>query len=165
MCVERVLNVNLKERRTAMETVTEASTWPYLIYAVVAVGLTVGLAMTLHRHGRTFLNELFPDQPDIARGLNSLLVTGFFMCNLGYGFLISRTEPGATQFEATESLIQKLGVLLLSLGCIHFVNMAVLWRIRRNMTETVNVPMPATTMVMPPPPMGEPTLNPVAWSG
>ena len=127
-------------------------TWPYVIYALVAIGLTVGLANTLHRHGKMFLIELFPENVQIAKAINSMLVTGFFMLNLGYGFLISRIEAASTPFEATESLIQKLGVLLVSLGVIHFINMAVFWKIRRNLTESTSVPMPADVMVSPPPP-------------
>lgn len=126
-------------------------TWPYVIYAIVAIGLTVGLAWILNRHGKVFLAELFPDNKPVAKAINSLLTTGFFMLNLGYGFLISRTDEAATAFEATEGLIQKLGVLLVSLGVIHFVNMAVFWRIRRNLTENHGVPIAASTMVAPPP--------------
>lgn len=127
-------------------------TWPYTIYALCAVGLTVGLAFTLHRHGKVFLAELFPENVKIAKAVNSLLVTGFFMLNTGYAFLISRTELTTDRFVATENLIQKLGVLLLSLGIIHFINMAVFWKIRRNITETAGVPVPYNTMVPPPPP-------------
>ncbi len=138
----------------------DAATWPYVIYALVAIALTVGLAMTLHRHGKMFLIELFPDNVQVAKAINSMLVTGFFMLNLGYGFLISRTEASATAFEATEGLIQKLGVLLVSLGAIHFVNMAVFWKIRRNLTESTSVPLPADVMVPPPPAyIEEPAVN------
>jgi uncharacterized membrane protein len=127
-------------------------TWPYAIYATVAIGLTVLLAMTLSRHGKVFLAELFPENTAVAKAINSLLVTGFFMVNLGYSFMISKTEPAATVYLATEGLIRKLGVLLLSLGVMHFVNMAVFWRIRRNLTNETAIPVPANAMVMPPPP-------------
>ena len=126
-------------------------TWYYTVYALCAVALTVGLAFTLHRHGKVFLTELFPENVRIAKAINSLLVTGFFMLNTGYAFLISRTEATTDQFVATENLIQRLGVLLLSLGVIHFINMAVFWKIRRNITETTGVPVPYNTMVPPPP--------------
>jgi len=125
--------------------------WPYVIYSVVAIALTTGLAMTLNRHGKVFLAELFPNNVAVAKAINSLLLTGFFMLNLGYSFLISRTEEASTSFEATEGLIQKLGILLVSLGAIHFMNMAVFWRIRRNMTADAGVPVPANTYVAPPP--------------
>jgi len=129
----------------------EPIAWPYAIYALTAIVLTVGLANMLHRNGKVFLAELFPGEPNVARAVNSLLLTGFFMLNLGYGFLISKVEPATTAFAAMESLIQRLGVLLVSLGVIHFVNMFVLWKIRRSMTETTGVPVAANVMVPPPP--------------
>ena len=129
----------------------DAVTWPYVIYAGTAVTLTVVLAYTLHNNGKVFLAELFPDNVPVAKAINSLLVTGFFMLNLGYGFLISRTEPAATTFEATEGLIQRLGILLVSLGVIHFVNMGVLWKIRRNLKETGTLPIAPDAFVPPPP--------------
>lgn len=130
----------------------DAVTWPYVTYALVSIVLTVGLAYTLHRNGKVFLAEMFSDNQRVAKAVNSLLVTGFFMLNLGYAFLISRTEAAATTFEATEGLIQKLGVLLVSLGVIHFLNMAVFWRIRRAITPTMGVPVAPTRTVAPPPP-------------
>jgi len=129
----------------------EPAAWPYAIYAITAIALTVGLANTLHRNGRVFLAELFPDEPAIAKAINSLLLTGFFMLNLGYGFLIGKVEAATTTFGATESLVQRLGVLLVSLGVIHFMNMAVLWKIRRSMTRVAGVPVAANAMVSPPP--------------
>jgi len=138
-------------------------TWPYITYALVAICLTVGLAMILSRHGKIFLMELFPDDTRLAKAINSMLVTGFFMLNLGYGFLISRIDAAETAFQATAGLIQKLGVLLVSLGVIHFVNIAVFWKIRRNLTENLAVPVPASTMVPPPP--GPATPAPVTPGG
>jgi len=130
----------------------ESAIWPYAIYAIASIGLTVGLARTLFHNGKAFLAQLFPDDTNVAKAINSLLVTGFFMLNLGYAFLMSKAEATSTTFEATEQLIRQLGVLLISLGVIHFVNMAVFWKIRRNITETASVPAPYTTTVTPPPP-------------
>lgn len=132
----------------------EAAVWPYAIYAMSALTLTIGLAWTLFNNGKIFLLELFPESPRIAKSINSLLVTGFFMLNLGYALLISRTEEALTRFEATQHLIQQLGILLVSLGVIHFINMAVFWRIRRHLTESASVPVPFTNTVTPPPPAG-----------
>lgn len=130
----------------------ESAVWPYALYALCSIGLTVGLAYTLHNNGKIFLAQIFPDDYKVAKAVNSLLVTGFFMLNLGYAFLMSKAEATTSTFQATEQLIQQLGVLLLSLGVIHFINMAVFWKIRRNMTQTLGVPTSFTTTVAPPPP-------------
>lgn len=129
----------------------ESAIWPYALYALASIVLTVGLANTLFRNGKVFLAQLFPDDR-VAKSINSLLVTGFFMLNLGYAFLMSRAEATATTFEATELLIQQLGVLLLSLGFIHFLNMGLLWKIRRSMTQAGGVPTRYNAKVSPPPP-------------
>lgn len=126
---------------------------PFVIYSTASIGLTLGLAVTLHRNGKVFLAEIFDDDRAMARAINNLLVTGFFMVNLGYAFLISRAKETATAFEASVALMNQLGVLLVSLGVLHFVNMGVIWRVRKNMSnKAVAVPVAPTHRLPPPPP-------------
>ncbi|GJM37778.1 MAG: hypothetical protein DHS20C19_11450 [Acidimicrobiales bacterium] len=128
-------------------------TTSYFIYAIAAIGLTGVLARTLFRNGKVFLRDVFDDNEGMAEAVNHLLVVGFYMLNLGYAFLIFRTEETATSVEAAENLITKLGVLLLSLGIIHFVNIAVFWRLRRRNEAVFELPpIAATSYVAPPPP-------------
>ncbi len=128
-------------------------TTSYLIYAIAAIGLTGVLARTLFANGKVFLRDVFAENEGMAEAVNHLLVVGFYMLNLGYAFLLFRTEETATAVEATENLVTKLGVLLLSLGVIHFVNIAVFWRLRRRNEQRVELPpVSATTFVAPPPP-------------
>ncbi len=103
----------------------------YGAYAVITVSLTVWLARTLSRNGAVFLEDVFHDSPKMAEAVNSLLVVGFYLLNLGYGALIMKAERGDTVIQAVEVLAWKLGALLLSLGLMHFVNLYVFYRIRR----------------------------------
>lgn len=105
--------------------------WSYLVYAVVAIGLTVWLASTLFRNGALFLEEVFVDNPAMAKAVNHLLVVGFYMLNLGWAFLNLRGDRPVDGVEAVENLASKLGLLLLTLGVIHFANLYVFQRIRR----------------------------------
>ncbi len=104
----------------------------YVIYGTVAVSLVVWLARTLFANGTVFLEDVFTDKPKMAQAVNRLLVIGFYMLNLGYALLLL---PGGNRpqdnIEASELLIRKLGILLASLGVIHFVNMYVFWKIRQ----------------------------------
>jgi len=114
----------------------------YALYAAIAIGLVVWLARTLFHSGGTFLEDVFPEQPKLAVSLNRLLVTGFYMLNLGYALLLLPGDEPATSVEAAELLITKLGILLLSLGVIHFINMYVFWRIRqRKVIESAAPPV------------------------
>jgi len=125
--------------------------WTYLIYSMAAIGLTAVLARTLFANGAVFLADVFEGKPGMAKAVNQLLVVGFYMLNLGYAFLIFQTNGASTGLEATENLVTKLGLLLVSLGVIHFVNMAVFWKIKRSGEMDLYVPAVPTTFVPPPP--------------
>jgi len=115
--------------------------WVYAVYAACAVTLTVWLAITLYRNGAVFLEEVF-DRKEIAVAVNRLLVTGFFMVNLGYAmFLIETNSPTASTADAVQLLVRKLGILLLTLAAVHFVNVYVFWKLRRR-NEVRHLPPP-----------------------
>ena len=87
----------------------------------------------------------------MARAVNRMLVVGFYMLNLGYGFLLFRLGGAETTLAATENLVTRLGMLLVSLGVIHFVNIAVFWKIKRGSERDKYIPAVPTAMVPPPP--------------
>jgi len=103
----------------------------YLTYGAISVGLTIWLARTLFRNGAVFLTDAFEDHPELAEAVNRLLVVGFYLLNLGYAFLTLRSERAPDAVGALETLVTKLGFLLVSLGVLHFANMYVIYRIRR----------------------------------
>jgi hypothetical protein len=124
-----------------------------LIYVVVAVGLTVWLARTLFHNGTAFLHDVFADKPELAEAVNRLLVTGFYMLNLGYALYILRASRGYDGFEAVQFLVNRLALLLVTLAGIHFVNVFVFWRIRAR-REQRHLPTPiAPQMLVPPAPV------------
>ena len=122
----------------------------YLIYGAVSVSLVVYLARTLFRNGEVFLEDVFADRPELAAAVNKLLVIGFYLLNLGYAFLLLRSNDAPTALDATEILIRKLGILLISLGILHFANMYLFYRIRqRGQEPTMPPPVPPQVAVDP----------------
>ena len=104
----------------------------YAAYAAISVALTVFLARTLSKNGEVFLDEVFPDNARMASAVNQLLVVGFYLLNLGYAFLTLKAGHSlVSAVSAVELFASKLGGLLVSLGVFHFVNMLILYRIRR----------------------------------
>lgn len=124
----------------------------YATYAVIAVGLTIWIARTLFKNGAVFLEEVFPDSPKMAEAVNRLLVVGFYLVNLGYASLILKAQRPYTVSDAIEALAQKLGLLLLSLGAMHFANLYVFHRIRRRAKLNHLPPPVAPQMHLPPGP-------------
>ncbi|HVF31771.1 MAG TPA: hypothetical protein VM933_01930 [Acidimicrobiales bacterium] len=112
----------------------------YLTYAAVSVGLIVWLARTLFAHGQVFLEGVFEDNPKMAESVNRLLVIGFYMVNLGYAALLLQANAATDGVTAVEILVRKLGVLLVSLAGLHFVNLYVFTRIRRRAGAAVLPP-------------------------
>jgi hypothetical protein len=104
----------------------------YLTYLAISIALTVWVARTLHASGRIFLLDAFHGNEALADSVNQLLVVGFYLINIGYIAIALKTEqPLATIREAIELESQKIGVVLLILGFMHFFNMFVLARMRR----------------------------------
>ena len=105
--------------------------WMYLTYLLVSVGLTVWVATTLSRNGLVFLADVFADEK-LAKAVNQLLVMGFYLLNLGYVTVTMRSSQTISDTsEALETLSSKVGLVLLVLGVLHFLNVFVLGRYRR----------------------------------
>jgi hypothetical protein len=123
-----------------MTETTNYLVWVYVAYAAAALALTVWLAQTLYHNGAVFLEEVF-DRKEVAVAVNRLLVTGFFMINLGYAMFLLKSNDAANATRAIELLVQKLGILLLTLAAVHFVNVWLFWRLRRR-NEVRHLPPP-----------------------
>ncbi|MGH9195845.1 MAG: hypothetical protein ACRD1T_08910 [Acidimicrobiia bacterium] len=132
----------------------------YVVYSIVSIGLTIWLARTLYKSGEVFLKDVFEDKNGLAHAVNVLLVVGFYMLNFGYAALILRANAPSTGVGAIETLAQKLGVLIFTLGLIHFVNMMVFFAIRRRAEWRKNPPPVPPIQYWPAPQAGPPPSSP-----
>lgn len=116
----------------------------YALYLLISIPLTVLVARTLSRHGRTFLTEVFKDSPGLATAVNQLLVVGFYLVSLGFVtlFLTSHAQV-PTAREVFELLSVKVGVVALILGGMHLVNVLIFNSIRRHHLAPKKAPQPA----------------------
>lgn len=107
-------------------------TGTYLIYLLLSIGLTMWVARTLSRNGGVFLTDVFDGREDLARSVNTLLVVGFYLVNLGFVSLALRTDAQVTSAtQAIEQLSVKVGQVLLVIGVLHLLNVLVLSGMRR----------------------------------
>jgi hypothetical protein len=113
----------------------------YLVYLAISIGLTAWVAQTLHRNGRTFLVDAFHQNEALADSVNHLLVVGFYLVNLGYVSLaLKTTQELKTAGESIEALSQKIGLVLLVLGAMHFANLYVFNKLRTRTTLGLTPP-------------------------
>jgi len=115
----------------------------YVTYLAISLGVTIWVARTLHHNGRTFLVDAFHSNEALADSVNDLLVVGFYLINIGYVTLAMRTgDTVPTVRSAIELVCDKLGVVLIVLGIMHFFNLYVFNRLRKRGLAELRPPIP-----------------------
>ena len=104
----------------------------YLIYLAVSIAVTIWVAASLHKNGRVFLIDAFQGKEKLADSVNHLLVVGFYLINIGYVTLALHTDQQVDSTrQAIEVISEKIGVVLLVLGTMHFLNIYIFNRLRQ----------------------------------
>jgi len=113
----------------------------YLIYLGISVAMTVWVARTLHKNGRIFLVDSFLGNEPLADSVNHLLVVGFYLINIGFVTLALKYGDKATDTQTgLEILSTKVGLVLVVLGCMHFLNLYVFSKLRHRGNHHKQVP-------------------------
>ena len=103
----------------------------YAIYLAIAVPVTIWVARTLHKNGRIFLVSCFKENEELADSVNHLLLVGFYLVNLGFVILFLKLDTLVTGTTGIfEALSSKIGVVLLVLGGMHFLNMVIFAKLK-----------------------------------
>jgi hypothetical protein len=104
----------------------------YTLYISIAAGLTIYVGHTLHKRGRVFILESFNNDEVMTDSVNHLLLVGFYLLNLGFVCLFLKYgAPPTNATETFEYICTKEGVVLLSLGGMHFFNMYNIAKMRK----------------------------------
>ena len=115
----------------------------YLAYLGISIAVTIWVARTLHKNGRVFLVDSFAGNAELADSVNHLLVVGFYLINVGYVSLALKSgTPPLTAEEAIRYLSGKIGVVLLVLGVMHFINIRIFSGMRRRATDHIRMMTP-----------------------
>lgn len=104
----------------------------YMLYLLLTICITVWVAHTLFKNGKVFLIDIFHGNKELADAVNNLLWVGFYLVNLGYAIYTLRVGYVVeSPRELIEVLSLKLGAIILTLGCMHFLNMFIFFRLRK----------------------------------
>jgi hypothetical protein len=104
----------------------------YVAYLVTSVALTIWVARTLVKNGRIFLVDSFLGNEALADSVNRLLAVGFYLINIGYVALALKYGAKPTDLaQSIETFSTKVGLVLLVLGAMHFLNLYIFSRLRR----------------------------------
>ena len=104
----------------------------YVLYLAISIGLTIWVAQVLFKNGRFFMVEIFRKNEELASAVNKLLLVGFYLINFGYATLsLKKGYAIESSVEMIEALSVKVGVIILVLGGMHFLNLFILFRLRK----------------------------------
>jgi len=121
----------------------------YVAYLAVSLAVTIWVAQTLRHNGRSFLVDAFHGNGELADSVNHLLVVGFYLVNIGYVTLALRTSAQVeTARSAIELVCDKLGVVLLVLGAMHFFNLYIFNRLRLRGQADQRPPLPPDARIL-----------------
>ena len=122
----------------------------YVVYLIASVLITVWVGNTLFRSGRAFLVSVFQEQ-GVADSVNRLLVVGFYLVNFGAAALLINAGGAPGSFaDMVQETVTRVGVVLLVLGAMHFLNLLIFHIIRRPLRKGA-APLPPRQPYQPAP--------------
>jgi len=110
----------------------------YCIFFAVVAYVTVFVGRMFFRNGAHFIQELIPEDPHLVQTINRLLLTGYYLLNLGYAaVMITTWSPINSVAELISTTAYKIGFIILGLGIMHFKNMFYLKLYRRYRSKLI----------------------------
>jgi hypothetical protein len=111
----------------------------YILYLIITYIITVRVGFIFYRNGRVFILELLHQDVQLTDFINRILLTGYYLLNLGYAALMLRSWDTILTWTALSlSIVTMTGKIMLTLAVIHFCNMAVIYFIGKKNNHFVN---------------------------
>jgi hypothetical protein len=109
-------------------------------YLLITGYITVFVGQVLYKNGRYFLMQMLIEE-ELTDAVNRILLTGYYLINLGYVIIMLTLRPPVNSFsDMISSVSVSVGRIMLTLGVIHYFNIAVvsLWH-KLNITKNKSI--------------------------
>lgn len=98
----------------------------YLFYIPATFYITIIVGKDLNKKGAIFLLQMFTNNEPLVNTLNKFLLIGYYLLNLGYAAVsINFFQQITNWLMLAEELIFRIGILLIGLGLMHYLNLFV----------------------------------------
>lgn len=95
----------------------------YIIYLPSIAFIMLRVGWLFYKNGEVFIISLIPDNTQLVKNINHLLLIGYYLVNLGYAVLtISDWNTVNSIIEMINSLTFIIGKIMLLLALLHFNN-------------------------------------------
>lgn len=111
----------------------------YIFYIIITYIITVHVGLIFYRNGEIFILRLLHNDKKLTKFINRILLTGYYLLNLGYAALMIRFWKTITTWEEMLTSIGTMtGMIMLTLAVIHFFNMAAILFFSQKKTSFFN---------------------------
>jgi hypothetical protein len=108
------------------------NTLAYILYLSLTYIITVHVGLIFYRNGIIYIERLLQQDKKLAGFINKMLLTGYYLLNLGYAALMLRSwKTLNTWTEVFVTVTSMTGKIMLTLALIHFLNMAIIFWLSR----------------------------------
>lgn len=104
------------------------NTLAYILYLLLTYIITVHVGLRFYRNGRVYILRLLHGDEKLTDFINRMLLTGYYLLNLGYSSLMLTTWKTITTWtELLGSVMVMTGRIMIGLAIIHFFNMTAIY--------------------------------------
>jgi hypothetical protein len=111
----------------------------YIFYLLITLYVVLYVGNVLYHNGRLFLVNTFKGNTTIADAVNKVLLAGYYLINTGYTIMVLKVWDRVDTLEEMMNVLStKAGLIILTLGIMHIMNVILLIILGRNKKETSN---------------------------
>ncbi len=111
----------------------------YAVYLPITFYITIHIGKVCYINGEHYLARIINDHPETVKAINSILLTGYYLLNLGYAAITLRFWPDIDSWVTlTETISTKLGQIILLLGIMHLNNMLMTYLISLRINKSIH---------------------------
>lgn len=110
----------------------------YIIFLALIIFIIVYVGRYFYTNGRVFIISLFSGHVSLADQINKLLLTAYYLFNIGYALLKLRYWQKIDSMEVLlSSLTVNMGTLILILAVTHYLNMLVIYYLSKSKSFSI----------------------------
>lgn len=103
--------------------------YAYLIYLPIIFWITFRVGWLFYKHGEIYILDLFKGDKVLTKSVNNILLTGYYLINLGYAtYTLRYWDTIETIPEIMSRVANNTGTIILALALMHYFNLAaIVW--------------------------------------
>lgn len=110
----------------------------YLLFLPIIGFITFRVGWIFYKNGEHYLIDMLGDNKEVVQAINKLLLVGYYLVNMGYAAVTITFWTDITSWGVlVGELSEKLGILILLLGLMHYNNLFWTKYLSKNKFKTI----------------------------